>query len=185
MADNQELEADDEATATETKGSSTKLLIAGFISAVVVVETALFFFMVPSADEVAALAESRLIEEVQAEAEAEDEKDNEDDKVVEQPLGMFGETFSPLGTERQYRVEFRIFGTLKTKNQEQMTKEFDGKEGRLRHAIRMVVRNSRLEELQDNQLGLIERRILATCNNLLEEPILLSVGFDEYQVREE
>lgn len=164
---------------------SKKIVIAGFVSAVVIVETLLFFFMVPSAEEVAALAESQLIEEVQNESDDEIKKEDDEKKVVEFQLGPFGETFSPLGTERQYSVEFRLFATLRQKNKELMSKEFEEKEGRLQHGIRMVVRNSRLEELEDNQLGLIERRILTTCNALLEEPILLSVGFKQYKVRPE
>ncbi|QDV56582.1 dihydrolipoamide acetyltransferase [Rosistilla oblonga] len=183
MADNNENVEGEETPPAAPK--SKKLMIAGFVSAVVIVETLLFFFMVPSADEVAAMAESQLIEEVQNESEVEIKKEDDEKKVIEFQLGSFGETFSPLGTERQYAVEFRLFGTLRQKNKEMMTKEFEEKEGRLQHGIRMVVRNSRLEELQDNQLGLIERRILTTCNALLEEPILLSVGFKQYKVREE
>ena len=183
MADEQSTE---EENPSEAKPNGSKrFMIIGIISMVVVVETLLFFFLVPSAEEVAALAESRLIEEVESGKEEKEEKEDEENKVIEQPLGVFGETFSPLGTEQQYRTEFRLFGTLRKKNEEQMSNEFQAKEGRLRHSIRMVMRNARLEELQENQLGLIERRILATCNNLLDEPILLSVGLSDFQFREE
>ncbi|MEZ6086821.1 MAG: dihydrolipoamide acetyltransferase [Pirellulaceae bacterium] len=164
---------------------NTSLAIVGFIGLVIVVETLLFFFMVPSADEVAALAESQLIQQVKNENQEEIEKEDDGKKVVEFQLGPFAETFSPLGTEKQYAVEFRLFGTLREKNLAKMTSEFAEKDGRLQHAVRMVIRNSRLEELMDNQLGLIERRILATCNSLLEEPILLSVGFEQWGCRED
>jgi hypothetical protein len=71
------------------------------------------------------------------------------------------------------------------KNQELMESEFATKEGRLRHAIRMKIRNSELAELNENNLGLLERRILTTCNHLLEDDLLLTVGFKSYQLIEQ
>ena len=43
-----------------------KIMVSGFVGVVVIVETFIFFFMVPSADDVAALAEARLISKVEA-----------------------------------------------------------------------------------------------------------------------
>jgi len=42
-----------------------------------------------------------------------------------------------------------------------------------------------MQELEENQLGLIQRRVLATSTELLGEAILLSVGFADYQVLED
>ncbi len=49
----------------------------------------------------------------------------------------------------------------------------------------MKIRNSALEELNENNLGLLERRILTTCNHLLEDDLLLGVGFKSYQLIEQ
>ena len=49
----------------------------------------------------------------------------------------------------------------------------------------LEVRNATLSELSENELGLIQRRIFVTSNEILEEPILLSVGFQDYQLTEE
>ncbi len=49
----------------------------------------------------------------------------------------------------------------------------------------LEVRNATLSELTENELGLIQRRIFVTSNEILEEPILLGVGFQDYQVTEE
>jgi hypothetical protein len=49
----------------------------------------------------------------------------------------------------------------------------------------LEVRNATMDELTENQLGLIQRRILATSNEILEEPILLGIGFNNYQLIEE
>ncbi len=162
-----------------------KIVLVGFVSAMMVVETALFFFLVPSAEEVAALAEARLIQNVQKGEETEAQKAEDDNEIKEFELGMFGETFSPIDTEAKYRIEFTLFGLVKAKDKALLEKEFSGKAGRIRHAIRMKVRNSEIGELEENQLGLLQRRILATCNHLLESDILLSIGFTDYQVYQE
>jgi len=166
-------------------GGKAKIVIVGFISFVVVFETALFFFLVPSAEEISALAEARLVQTVQEQKEKADEQAIDQEKVNEFALGEFGETFSPIDTERTYRVEMRIYGLVRNKNLEKLKAEFAQKEGRLRHAIRMKIRNSEISELSENQLGLLQRRILTTSNHLLEGDLLLGIGFNDYQLVEE
>jgi len=169
----------------ESKRRGGKLLVGGFVALVVLVETGMFFFLVPSAEEVSALAEARLIKAVQEGEEKAEEQASDENEVEEFDLGMFGETFSPIDTDRTFRVELRLYGLIRMKNREKMLAEFNAKNGRLRHAIRTRVRNSELSELQDNQLGLLERRILTTCNHLLDEDLLLGIGFQDYQLIEE
>ena len=41
----------------------------------------------------------------------------------------------------------------------------------------LEIRNATLSELTENELGLIQRRIFVTSNEILEEPILLESGF--------
>jgi flagellar basal body-associated protein FliL len=186
MADENQNEAEEanEQSAAPTRGGGRTLIIA-FVSVVVLMETGMFFFLVPSADEVSALAEAKLIKSVQ-EGEAEAEEQALDENVVKEfDLGMYGETFSPNHTERIYRVEIDLFGTCRKKHLEKMETEFQEKEGRLRHEIRMKIRNSDLSELEENNLGLLQRRILTTCNHLLEDDLLLSVGFKSYQLIEQ
>jgi len=163
----------------------SRTLVIGFVSLVVLFETAMFFFLVPSAEEISALAEARLVQSVQETKEQADQKSVDDEKVEEFPLGMFGETFSPIDTERNFRVEMKLYGLIRKKNAAALKTEFESKQGRLRHAVRMKIRNSELAELQENQLGLLQRRILTTCNHLIEGDLLLGVGFNDYQVTEE
>jgi flagellar basal body-associated protein FliL len=173
-----------EAAASGDKPSSGKsrTAIIGLVSVVVLFETAMFFFLVPSAEEISALAEARLVQSVQQSEEELEKKAIDEDKVTEFPLGMFGETFSPIDSERQFRVEMRLFGLVRLKNEAALKAEFEAKEGRLRHAIRMKIRNSELAELQENQLGLLQRHILTKCNHLIEGDLLLGVGFNDYQL---
>ncbi len=166
-------------------GGKSRVAIIGFVSVIVLFETALFFFLVPSAEEISALAEARLVQSVQQNEEEAEKKTIDEDKVTEFPLGMFGETFSPIDSDRQFRVEMQLFGLVRVKNEEALKAEFAEKEGRLRHAIRMKIRNSEIAELQENQLGLLQRHILTKCNHLIEGDLLLGVGFNDYQVIEE
>ncbi|MDA8744557.1 dihydrolipoamide acetyltransferase [Rubripirellula amarantea] len=187
MADEIEEKQDEttaEPVAPPTGGGGRTLFIA-FVAVVVLIETAMFFFLVPSAEDVSALAEAKLIKSVQeVDAEAEEQASDEN-KVQEFQLGMYGEVFSPHDTERNYRVELDLYGLIRKKNADKMKLEFTDKEGRLRNAIRRKIRNSSLEELNENNLGLLERRILTSCNHLLEEDLLLAVGFKSYQLLEQ
>ncbi len=166
-------------------GGRGKVVVIGFVSIVVVLETAMFFFLVPSAEEISALAEARLVQSVQQTAEEAQQRSMDEEKVEEFQLGMFGETFIPVDSNRPYRVEMRLYGLVRKKNADKLKAEFQVKEGRLRHAIRMKIRNSELGELQENQLGLLQRRILTTCNHLIADDLILGIGFNDYQVIEE
>jgi hypothetical protein len=182
MVDNSEVNPGEPQPETTPSSKRGKGLILGFVSVAVLIETAMFFFLVPSAEEVSALAEARLVKSVEEDKEEAEELLLEENTVQEFTLGMFGETFSPIGTEARYRVELRLFGLVRQKNLDRLKAEFDAKEGRLRHAIRMKIRNSELSELDENQLGLLQRRILTTCNHLLQGDLLLSIGFQDYQL---
>lgn len=186
MAEEKAEETNESAEETqESQPSSGRTLIIAFVAVVVLMETAMFFFLVPSAEEVSALAEAKLIKSVQEGEQAAEEQASDENKVEEFKLGMYGETFSPIDTERTFRIEIDLYGLIRKKNLETMKTEYAAKEGRLRHAIRMKIRNSELAELKENQLGLLERRILTTCNHLLDEDLLLGVGFNSYQLTEE
>ncbi|MEM1227367.1 MAG: dihydrolipoamide acetyltransferase [Planctomycetota bacterium] len=184
MADETTPESNDSAESEAAPRGNTGL-IAAFVGLMVVLETGMFFFLVPSAEQVSALAEAQLIESVQEGAEEAEQEASDENRVEEFELGTFGETFSPLNNDRSFRLEMRLYGTIRAKDRPQMTKDFERNNGRLRHAIRMKVRNSELSELQDNQLALLQRRILTECNHLLEDEILLGVGFHDYQLIEE
>lgn len=184
MADETKTDETIAATAPEKPRSNMGLIIA-FVGVVMMVEMGMFFFFIPSAEEVSALAEEQLIKSVQEGAQEAEKAATDENRVEEFELGSFGETFSPLDTERSFRVELRLFGLIRSKDRPKMEAEFLAKNGRLRHAVRAKIRNSELEELQENQLGLLERRILTTCNHLLDDELLVGVGFNDYQLIED
>ena len=169
-------------------GIKGKILVGLFVSGVIVAETVIFFLMVPSGEEVAALAESRLIaiaQEIDAKKAQEASHDDED-AIIEFKFGdPFSIPFKPAGADQDYRVEFKLFGTLRKADEEKLQALYDERAMRFRHRMNLEIRNASLQELQENQLGLIQRRVLATSTELLGEGLLLSVGFSDYQVLEE
>ena len=169
-------------------GLKSKLLIGMFVSGVVIAETVVFFLMVPSGEEVAALAESRLIaiaQEIDAK-KTQDHSHDDSDTIVEFPFGdPLSVSFVPAGADQPYRVEFELFGTLRKADEEHLTALYAERERRFRARMLLEIRQTSLQELQENQLGLIQRRVLATSTELLGEAILLSIGFSNYQVLED
>ena len=169
----------------QVSGGGGRTLIMAFVAVVVLLETAMFFFLVPSAEDVSALAEAKLIKSVQEVDSESAAQASEENKPIEFQLGLYGEIFSPHDTVKNYRVEVDIYGLILTKNKDEMKEEFAEKQGRLRNAIRRKIRNSSMEELSENNHGMLERRILTECNHLLEEDLLLGVGFKAYQLNEQ
>ncbi len=173
-----------------------KIMVAGFIGLVVMVETFIFFFMVPSADDVAALAEARLINKVEASMIDDGEETIDDEhETMEFPLGDYGVTFIPPGSDRNYRVDFPLYCTIYAKDEKRMEELFEKKKARFQHRIMLEVRLATIDDLMENQLGLIQRRILATSNEVLADgeedaqdiPPILGVSFPSpgFQVYEE
>jgi hypothetical protein len=175
-----------EDTPASKSSAFPKLLFSGYITVIILLETLIFFFMVPSADDVSALAEAqlkrRLEKTMAADGEVVLDTTNGD---VEFALGQYGVTFTPPGSDRNHVVEFEVFGIVKKKDLKRLEDLYSSRQGRFRHRMMLEVRNATMDELKENQLGLLQRRILATSNEILEEPILLGIGFNDFQLREE
>ena len=181
--------ADEEQQAEETPSVASGLggrgMIIAFVSVVVLMETAMFFFFIPSAEEISVLAEERLVASIQQGKNTAEKKIKDENQINECTIGKFGEVFSPQDTELRYRVEIEVYGLVKEKHYDTFNLEFAEKEGRLRTAIRRKIRNSDLEKLSKNNLGLLERRILTECNHLLTDDMLMGIGFTSYQLIEQ
>ena len=169
MAEANTEEAAPEAAEESKPSLLPKIAVSGFISFVVVIETCLFFFMVPNAEDVAALAESRLIDQVEQNISGEDGEDlqNEND-IVQIKIGRFNDSFVPPGAVKNYAVDFDLSISVYRKDEQVVTDLLAKKEDRLRSYISLEVRSANLDELRENQLGLIRRRILAKTTEVLE-----------------
>lgn len=103
--------ADEEQQAEETPSVASGLggrgMIIAFVSVVVLMETAMFFFFIPSAEKISALAEERLVASIQQGKNTAEKKIKDENQIKECTIGKFGEVFSPQDTELRYRVEIR------------------------------------------------------------------------------
>ncbi|XZE21425.1 dihydrolipoamide acetyltransferase [Pirellulaceae bacterium SH449] len=167
-------------------GLAGKLLVAAFVSGVIITETFVFFFLVPSGEQIAALAEQRLI----AQAQEIDSKDkvhkHVEEEIVEFHLPVIAVHFRPVGTDSYYRVEFVLYAEVLAKNLDHLIELFASMEGRVKNRLMLEIRQTSLQELEENQLGLLQRRLLATVTQMLgKDDLLLNVGFAEYQVLED
>lgn len=177
---------EEEETPAAKKTMMPKLMIGGFISMVVIFESLIFFLMVPSADDVAALAEKRLMERLEEKMKAADEDVVDDSQSIQEfTLGDISLNFTPNGTEHSHMLEFGLFGTVRKKDADDLDKLFKERQGRLNDRLILELRNASIDELTESQLGLIRRRILATTNEILEKPILVGIGFKYYQLNQE
>ncbi|MFG0263037.1 MAG: dihydrolipoamide acetyltransferase, partial [Novipirellula sp. JB048] len=123
-------------TQPPSKAGVGRGLVIAFIGVIVLLESAMFFLLVPSAEQVSALAEATLIKSVQQDEIESEKKTVDENQVMEIELGTFGETFSPIDTEREYTIELRLYGLIRKKNAAAMKTELAEKQGRIRHAIR-------------------------------------------------
>ena len=186
MAKEDKAQNNDEKTAPSKPSALPKIMVAGFVAMVVIVETFLFFFLVPTADDVAALAEARLVSRLEDDMMADGEEViDESENIEEFEMGEHTVQASPPGTTRKYRIDFRLFGTVKNKDLQRLERLFKEHQGRFRNALMFDMRKATYEELNEPNLGLIQRRILATSNEIMGEPILLGIGFNDFQLFEE
>lgn len=174
-----------EETSAPPRQGNGKLLLLAFIATVCLIESGMFFFLVPSADEVAALAEARLIEDIKEEKAAAKALEQQQNAIIEFDLGAYGVNYTSPTDGTGYRIEFDLFTEIMNENRELMQREFGNKDGRIRHEVLMKIRTSEPEDLNDPELTLLRRRILATCNQLLQKRVMLSVKFRDFQMIEE
>jgi len=177
-----------EAPATTVGGSLTgKLIICGFMGAVVAVECLLAFLFIPTAEEVALLAEEKMTKKLPATV-AQDELVVQDERAaaaVEVDLGEYTITLSQPNSNLALRVDFQLYGTVLEKEKGQLDAAMERNKHRFRDQILVEIRNSGVEDLSDPALGLIKRRILEKSNALLGKPLLQSVVFSQFSYIEQ
>ncbi len=103
-----------DAAPTESKkggGLAGKLLVAAFVSGIIITETFVFFFLVPSGEQIALLAEQRLIAQAQEVDAKEKEHKHEDEEIVEFHFPVIMVHFKP--TEQIPTIGLNSCFTLK------------------------------------------------------------------------
>lgn len=169
------------------KGSSFlgRLMIAGFMAAVVITECVLAYLWIPSADEVMAKAEQQITEQTAKEEAADVAEEDEQAAVVEVELGQFSITSHRPSTSTTLRVDFTLVGTVLESDKEEFDQLLERNKFRFRDMVLVEIRNADLADLTDPGLGLIKRRILEKSNALFGKNILRSVFFSDYTFLDE
>ena len=187
MADQQATPEPDAEPAKSGGSMMGKLIIAGFMGLVVAVECLLAYLFIPSADEVAALAEQNMAKKLPAAMAGEDAAKPAEDttSMIEKDLGEFTITVSQPNSNLALRVDFHLYGTVEDKDEKELATLLERTENRFRDQILFEIRNSEPEDLGDPALGLIKRRILEKSNALFGKPILRSVVFSQFSYVEQ
>ena len=163
-----------------------KLMVAGFMGGVVAVECLVAYFVFPSPDEVAALAEKNiqktlpvnLVEHSEAEA-------SHGSDMIEVDLGEYRITVTQPNGAASLCVEFHLYGTVPEAESEHTKLLIERNINRFRDQVLIEIRNSAPSDLADPGLALIKRRILEKSNTLFGKPVLKSVIFSNFSYFEQ
>jgi flagellar FliL protein len=164
-----------------------KLMIAGFMGAVVAIECLVAYLLFPSPEEVAALAQQNLEKKLPSTLANEDAAiaDDEEGEAVEIDLGEYSVTVRQTNSTTVLRVDFHLVGTVLETDGKEIQSLFDRNIHRFRDQVLVEIRNSEPADLADPGLALIKRRILEKSNALFGKPILRSVVFSEFSYFEQ
>lgn len=186
MSDAQENEQVPQANHTGG-GMMGKLLIAGFMGGVIVVECLLAYLFIPSAEEVAALAEQNMTKKLPANLLGDDPEAAADaaEESVEIVLGEYSMTVGQRNASTALRVDFHLAGIVSADDEGEFENLMDRYQARFRQIVLREVRSADREDFDDPELGLLKRRILERSNSLFGNPILKSLIVDDFSYIEQ
>lgn len=187
MADEKKPEDSAEPTAKSGGGMMGKLMIAGFMGAVIATECLLAYLFIPTPDEVAALAEENMAKKLPSSLAADELSATQDERkdMAEVQLGDYSLTISERNSSTALRADFTLAGIVLAPDESAFTNLMEKNAARFREIVLYEFRNSEREDLDDPQLGLIKRRILERSNNLFGKPILKGVMFPDFSYIEQ
>lgn len=169
-------------------GLSSKIKALAVVGLIVLAQCGAAIFLLPSAEQTAAMAQSqRVVEQATATEETvEQEIVVEDGKPMQEiDLGDFSvSAYQPL-SNTTLRIDFHLYGTVAEEDLTDVKAELDEQTNRIREDVIVTVRSSNIEDLTDAGLGLIKRRILDKTNRRLGKPYLKSVIFSDFSFLEQ
>ena len=163
------------------------ILVAVFISTVILMECVLAYLLIPSTADLEGWAKKKEGEHAAAGEhghEGEHGKEHKADHSAghehEVELGKFNIIIHKPTENLTMRVNFHLIGTVGEKEQKEFEELYPKCEHRLRDQIIFEVRKSDVATLSDPGLALLKRKILAKSNELLGKPILKTVVFSDF-----
>lgn len=177
--DQQSSENNDEAQPQQAGSSLTgKLKVLGLVAAVVFVECAFAYMLIPSAVADPQTSEAA-IKAAEADLAGKTEEELEVANEKEVDLGEFRVTSYQPATDTTFRVNFHLFGTIAEEDIDDFDVLKEANEARLREQVNVIVRAAEIPDLTDPTLGLIKRRILDKINRILGRPLVKGVIFSD------
>jgi len=182
----QELAEEEAAQPTARSPIMTALKIGAVLLVLIVGECLVAYLYLPSAADTAAMANATFNGQVVDEGiMGEEEEEEELVDQVEIDLGEFSVTsFQPVSNST-LRIDFHLFGTVETENEEEFLTLMDDNMHRFREQVIVTVRSADITDLTDAGLGLIKRKILEKTNKITGKPLLRTVIFSEFSFIEQ
>jgi hypothetical protein len=154
------------------------------------VECFVAYLYLPSAADISAQAAASVGAKPKAEAPAEPAEaapEHEPRKAdqVEVNLGQFGVTAFQPGAGSTLRIDFRLFGTVGAKEEQEFLKLKEENLHRFRDQVIITLRSAEAVDLTDPDLSTIKRRIVDKTNRVLGKPLLRGVVFSDFSCIEQ
>ena len=163
------------------------ILVAVFISAVILVECVFAYLLIPSTADLEGWAKKKQGEHAAAGEHGEGAAHGEEHKgehsaehEAEVELGKFNVIIHKPTENLTMRVNFHLIGTVGEKEHKEFEELYPKCEHRLRDLIIFEVRKSDVATLSDPGLALLKRKILAKSNELLGKPMLHTIVFSDF-----
>ena len=162
------------------------ILVAVFISAVILVECAFAYLLIPSTSDLETWAKHKEGEPAAASEHGEEKPgegkpgEHASEHEAEVELGKFTVIVHKPVDNLTMKVNFHLIGTVPEAEHKDFEELYAKCEHRLRDQIIFEVRKSDVAELSDPGLALLKRKILAKSNDLLGKPILKTVVFSDF-----
>lgn len=193
----------------------SKLLPIILVVVVLIGQGVIAFLFLPSAAEVAAIANGEAPEAAAEEAhgdeaaedahateeaahgeehgehggghgeEGDSEHAAEPHETTEVELGAFKITVFQPAANTTLFVDFQLSGTVKTTQASEFKHLYEANKFKFRDQVNVIIRSSGIEDFTDAGLGLLKNQILEKTNRALGKPLLLSVAFPEFSFIEQ
>lgn len=177
----------DELSPTVGKSSIlAKIKTIAVVLALIVTECLVAHFYLPSEADTAAMASATFDTEAPGNELLEEEAEEEElVNQIEVDLGEFSVTsFQPI-SNTTLRIDFHLFGTVQTDDQDEFFTLMEDNMHRFREQVIVTVRGADITDLTDAGLGLVKRKILDKTNRIVGKPLLRTVIFSEFSFIEQ
>jgi hypothetical protein len=177
--------ADESAPAAGKSSILAKIKTVAVVLLLIVAECVVAHFYLPSEADTAAMANATFGADSGNELLEEEAEDEELANQIEVDLGEFSVTsFQPI-SNTTLRIDFHLFGTVQTDDQDEFLTLMDGNMHRFREQVIVTVRGADITDLTDAGLGLVKRKILEKTNKIIGKPLLRTVIFSEFSFIEQ